>query len=309
MFKFIFLLSCFFLTSVFAQTLTNIDFFAEGKKVVITYDLSDCEPGEFYDVTLNFVEQSTLKVTVPKTISGDVKKITCGSKRIVWDIGADVSTLSGRFYPELEAKKADKTTVTDIEGNSYEVVKIGNQVWMAENLKTTKYNDGTIIPNITYDNQWSNLTTGAWAFYNNDASHNAKYGKLYNWYAVSKTTNGNKNICPTGWHVPKDDEWKVLIGYLVGESIAGGKLKEIGTTNWKSPNSNATNISLFTGLPGGHRSNVGSYVYIGNYGYWWSSSENDKDGAWVRYLFNYDGGAYRNDRSKKNGFSVRCLRD
>jgi formylglycine-generating enzyme required for sulfatase activity len=94
-----------------AQTLSNIDFFAEGKKVVITFDLSDCEPSEFYDVTLNFVEQSTLKVTVPKTISGDIKKLTCGSKRIVWDIGADVSTLSGRFYPEMEVIKAKKSSI------------------------------------------------------------------------------------------------------------------------------------------------------------------------------------------------------
>jgi formylglycine-generating enzyme required for sulfatase activity len=119
MFKFIFLLSCFFLTSVNAQTLSNIDFFAEGKKVVITYDLSDCEPGEFYDVNLDFVEQSTLKVTVPKTISGDIKKITCGSKRIVWDIGADVSSLSGRFYPELEVMKAKKSSI--YKRNSVEI--------------------------------------------------------------------------------------------------------------------------------------------------------------------------------------------
>ena len=114
MFKFIFFLSCFFLTSVSAQTLSNIDFFAEGKKVIITYDLSNCEPGQYYAVTLTFVEQSTLNVTVPKTISGDIKKITCGSKRIVWDIGADVSTLSGRFYPELEVVKAKKFPI-DIE--------------------------------------------------------------------------------------------------------------------------------------------------------------------------------------------------
>ena len=104
---------------IFSQTLSNIDFFAEGKKVIITYDLSDCKPSEFYDVTLNFVEQSTLKVTVPKTISGDIKNITCGSKRIVWDIGADVSTLSGRFYPEMEVMKAKKSTI--YKRNSVEI--------------------------------------------------------------------------------------------------------------------------------------------------------------------------------------------
>ena len=102
-----------------AQTLSNIDFFAEGKKVIVTYDLSDCQPGKYYDVTLIFVEQSTLKVTVPKTIFGDIKKLTCGSKRIVWDIGADVSTLSGRFYPELEVMKAKKSFI--YKRNSVEI--------------------------------------------------------------------------------------------------------------------------------------------------------------------------------------------
>ena len=310
MFKFIFLLSCSFLTSVFAQTLSNIDFFAEAKKVVITYDLSDCEAGEYYDVTLNFVEQSTLKVTVPKTISGDIKKITCGSNRIVWDIGADLSTLSGRFYPELEVKKADNNSVTDIDGNTYKTVQIGNQVWMAENLKTAKYSDGTTIPNITNKTQWANLTSGAWCYYDNKAANNAKYGKLYNWYGVSKTTNGNKNICPTGWHVPTDAEWTVLTDYLGGASVAGGKLKEVGTTNWNSPNTDATDTSLFTGLPGGFRFYVGSYYYIGSLGYWWSSTEGSAAGsAWACLLSASNGGASRGSSDVKNGLSVRCLRD
>jgi len=294
---------------IFAQTLSNIDFFAEGKKVIITYDLSDCKTGEYYDVTLEFVEQSTLKVTVPKTISGDIKNITCGSKRIVWDIGADVSTLSGRFYPELEVKKADNSTVTDIEGNSYKIVKIGTQVWMAENLKTAKYNDGTTIPNVTDYDQWSNLTTGAWAYYNNDAANNAKYGKLYNWYAVNPTTNGNKNICPTGWHVPTDAEWTVLTDYLGGASVAGGKMKEVGTTNWRSPNTDVTNTSLFTGLPGGARFYLGYYNAIGFNGFWWSSTEYNTSDAWYRYLNYYDGNAYRYSYGKSYGLSVRCLRD
>jgi uncharacterized protein (TIGR02145 family) len=163
--------------------------------------------------------------------------------------------------------------ITDAEGNSYKTVYIGTQQWMAENLKVTKYSDGSTIPNITDDTQWQNNTTGAWAYYNNDAANNPKYGKLYNWYAVSKTTNGNKNVCPTGWHVPTDAEWTVLTDYLGGASVAGGKMKEVGSTNWLYPNTEATNISLFTGLPGGYRGYGGSYNGIGYYGDWWSSSE------------------------------------
>jgi uncharacterized protein (TIGR02145 family) len=306
---FILFLVCFFGSFISAQTLSNIDFFAEGKKVVITYDLSDCEEGEFYNVTLDFVEQSTLKVTVPKTIFGDIKKITCGSKRIVWDIGADVSALSGRFYPELEAKKADKTTINDIEGISYEVVKIGNQVWMAENLKTTKYNDGKTIPNVTKRKKWSNLTRGAWCYYDNNADNNEKYGKLYNWYAVSKTTNGNRNVCPTGWHVPSDAEWTVLTEYLGGEYCAGGKMQAVGTTSWKGSNTETTNTSLYTGLPGGYRNVNGNYVDIGNVGVWWSSTEDYNGSAWTRHLYNSKGRAHRFNRIWRYGVSVRCMRD
>ena len=113
--------------------------------------------------------------------------------------------------------------IKDIEGNLYKTVTIGTQQWMAENLKVSKYIDGTTIPNITDNTQWENNTTGAWSYYNNDAANNTKYGKLYNWYAVSKTTNDNKNVCPTGWYVPTDAEWTVLTDYLGGTTVAGGK--------------------------------------------------------------------------------------
>jgi uncharacterized protein (TIGR02145 family) len=202
--------------------------------------------------------------------------------------------------------------ITDAENNTYKTVTIGTQTWMAENLKVTKYNDGKAIPNITDNTQWSQLSTGAWSYYNNDnndVTKNAKYGKLYNWYAVSKTTNGNKNVCPTGWHVPTDAEWTVLTDYLGGETVAGGKLKEVGTTNWNSPNVDATNASLFTGLPGGDRINYGNYDAIGFYGNWWSSTEYNTSNAWTRALYHYEGNANRNSFVKGNGFSVRCLRD
>ena len=194
----------------------------------------------------------------------------------------------------------------DIEGNKYKTVKIGAQVWMAENLKVSRYNDGATILNITDATQWANLTSGAWVFYNNDATNNAKYGKLYNWYSLSPTTNGNKNICPIGWHVPRDAEWTVLTDYLGGLTVAGGKMKEVGTTNWNSPNTDATNTSLFTGLPGGYRNFTGSYFSIGNYGFWWSSTEDDTSNAWNRRL-GWDSG--RSNVNKGGGLSVRCLRD
>ena len=193
--------------------------------------------------------------------------------------------------------------ITDSEGNSYKTVKIGTQTWMAENLKVSKYSDGTTIPNIIDNTQWQKNTTGAWSYYN------AKYGKLYNWHAVSKTTNGNKNVCPTGWHVPTDAEWKVLTDYLGGDSIAGGKLKEVGTTSWKSPNTDATNTSLFTGLPGGYRFSLGYYDYVGNNGGWWSSTESNTYDAWYRSLGSYGGVAYWDGPNEEFGFSVRCLRD
>jgi len=199
--------------------------------------------------------------------------------------------------------------ISDNDGNTYKTVYIGTQQWMAENLKTAKYNDGAGIPNVTDNTQWENNITGAWSYYNNDSVNNAKYGKLYNWYAVSPTTNGNKNVCPTGWHVPAHAEWTVLTDYLGGEIVAGVKMKEVGTTNWNFPNTGSTNTSLFTSLPGGYRYNDGSFNAIGFNGNWWSSTEDNTINAWYRSL-NYSSGLVgRVSNSKGYGFSVRCLRD
>ena len=201
------------------------------------------------------------------------------------------------------------SNITDSENNTYKTVYIGTQQWMGENLNVSKYSDGTTIPNITDNTQWQNNTTGAWAYYNNDVANNAKYGKLYNWYATSPTTNGNKNVCPTGWHVPTDAEWTVLTNYLGGETVAGGKMKEVGTASWNTPNTGSTNTSLFTGLPGGYRGSNGNYSGIGGNGYWWSGPDESTSYAWFRYLGNDNGNAFRNNYGKGNGLSVRCLRD
>jgi uncharacterized protein (TIGR02145 family) len=251
---------------------------------------------------LNAGTLSSSTGTISYTISGTPSSV--GTAFFTISIGGKVCTLS-----RTVSLSAYAPNVSDIEGNSYKTVYIGNQQWMGENLKTAKYNDGTAIPNITDNTQWSNNTTGAWSYYNNDAANNVKYGKLYNWFAVSSTTNGNKNMCPTGWHVPTDAEWTVLIDYLGGTNVAGGKMKEVGTSSWNSPNTEAANTSLFTGLPGGYRSNNGSYYFIGYYGYWWSSTEYGTSNAWSRTLGGSNGVAYRNYDGKELGFSVRCLRD
>ena len=150
-------------------------------------------------------------------------------------------------------------TIKDVDGNEYKTVYIGTQQWIVENLKTSKYSDGTPIPNVIDNTQWSNLSTGAWCHYNNSDSLGKIYGKLYNWYAVSPSTNGNKNVCPSGWHVPNNSEWIILTNYLGGESNAIQKLRITGIQYWNAPNSNATNSSLFSGLPSGYFFNWGGY--------------------------------------------------
>jgi len=196
-------------------------------------------------------------------------------------------------------------TVTDIDGNVYQTVRIGNQWWMAENLKVTHYRNGEPIPNVTDNSSWYALLSGAYCDYNNDVSNVATYGRLYNWYAVSDS----RNIAPAGWHVPSDAEWQSLVDYLGGDAIAGGKLKEAGTTHWLSPNTGATNESGFTALPGGYRYSGGSFFNMGYYAYFWSSTENNSYTAWGRYLSCNYSQVGRNYFKEQVGFSVRCVRD
>ena len=202
------------------------------------------------------------------------------------------------------------SNITDMDGNVYKTVVIGTQTWMAENLKTNKYSDGTPIPNVKEDTQWSQLKTGAWCNYNNNDSLGKIYGKLYNWYAVSPSTNGNKNVCPTGWHVPTDSEWiNGLTNYLGGESVAGGKLKKEGFTYWDSPNSDATNSSLFSGIGSGIRENVGKYHSLKLYASFWSSTDYNEYNSGSFHLRNNNSSTSLDDFGKDYGFSIRCLKD
>jgi len=200
-------------------------------------------------------------------------------------------------------------TVTDVDENIYNTVIIGTQTWMKENLKTTKFNDSASIPFVTEDSAWIALTTLGYCWYNNDIDNKSTYGALYNWYAVSRTTNGDKNICPSGWHVPTDDEWITFNDFLGGSAVAGGKLKETGTSHWKDPNSNATNEYGFTALPGGFRGTDGIYYDLNEWGNWWSSTPYDDYQAWLRWLNYEDGILGRGYYSEPSGISVRCLKD
>ena len=205
-------------------------------------------------------------------------------------------------------------TVSDIDGNVYKTIIIGTQTWMAENLKTTKYNDNSTIPLVTDASAWEALaafTTPAYCWYNNDAAtYKATYGAMYNWYTVDVASNGGKNVCPTSWHVSTDAELTTLTTYLGGGSVAGGKLKETGTTHWTTPNTGATNETGFTALPGGYRNNYGTCSYIGINGHWWSSSEGSTTYAWYSYMYYNYTNVYRDFYyGKYYGFSVRCVRD
>lgn len=195
-------------------------------------------------------------------------------------------------------------SVVDQDGNNYKTIKISNQTWMVENLRTTKYNDGTAIPLVTDKDIWIILSTPAYCWYNNDTIYKNLYGALYNGYAVN-----SDKLCPYGWHISTDAEWTILIELLGGENIAGGKLKELGTTHWSEPNSEATNESRFSALPGGTRYINGMFFTIENIGYWWTFTGSNVLNGWYRSMSSTNGAVSRNYLDSTNGFSVRCVKN
>jgi uncharacterized protein (TIGR02145 family) len=204
-------------------------------------------------------------------------------------------------------KKDKKPTelLTDMEGNSYKTVTIGSQVWMAENLKTTKFVDGSDIPLIEDASSWGNLTTPGYCWYNNDPlTFKEPYGALYNDFTVA-----TGKLCPTGWHVPEKEEWQKLRDYL-GDSIqAGAKLKEPGTAHWLSPNKGADNSSGFTALGAGLRYFEGTFASINSFTSFWSATAISTDDEWYCGLYFGDTAFIIDHRNRKHGFSVRCLKD
>jgi uncharacterized protein (TIGR02145 family) len=221
--------------------------------------------------------------------------------------------------------------LTDIDGNNYLPVTICNQTWTKSNLNVSKYNDGTPIPQVSDPTAWAALTTGAWCYYGNTTTSGTTYGKLYNWYAVAGIYDAaslanpalRKKLAPTGWHIPSDAEWTTLINCLDTNSnggntlpnFASGKMKSTGTIQagtglWESPNTAATDESGFTGLPGGVRNYTSvPYQAIGFLAYWWSYSESNESQAWERWIDYSTSNAVRTYGAKKNGLSVRCVKN
>jgi uncharacterized protein (TIGR02145 family) len=305
-----------------AQRVTNVTAEQQGQELLIHYHLEAEGPVE---VLLYLSTDRGSRWEGPlKSCSGDVgPNVAPGTdKRIRWEVLKDRELVGDGIAFKVVAKGGVKAltygSVKDINGNTYATIQIGTQLWMAENLRTTRYRNGDPIPNVTDANKWTGLSSGAWCHYENDPKYEVPYGKVYNWYTVKDP----RKVCPAGWHVPTDGEWQQMeaaLGMPARELYrkefrgaaqnVGGKMKT--TTLWESPNTGATNESGFSGLPGGNRhASDGYFGSLGSSGYWWSASESGAEVAWCRYL--YDGSAdigRTNNYNKRSGFSVRCLRD
>lgn len=198
----------------------------------------------------------------------------------------------------------DPTTVTDIDGNVYPIVKICGKFWMAENLRTTRYNDGVNIPTNLTDASWGATTSGAYSVYNSTVvTNNTVFGKLYNWYAAS-----SGKLAPTGWHVATESEWTELVTCLGGSAVAGGKMKST-SSEWNSPNTGADNSSGFNALPSGYRGQTGMYSLLGNSTYFWASDERNSTQGEYLLLDNNFASTAQNGATKQFGNPIRCVRD
>lgn len=197
--------------------------------------------------------------------------------------------------------------ITDIEGNSYPtiVTNCSNQTWMQKNLNVSRFRNGDLIPQVTNSNTWTNLTTPAWCYYNNDPANGPLYGKIYNWFAV----NDPRGLAPVGYHIPTDAEWTTFTNCLGGQSLAGGKMKETGYSHWLTPNTEASNISGFTGLPGGFRNTGNSFQEFGYYGNWWSSLGTSTYAIPRKLNYNTGSISIIDAYDLPDGFSVRCVKD
>ncbi len=241
-------------------------------------------------------------IELSRSISiGDVEIANPVAGTIRWN-GFDLEGFNGSEWVSLI--DGNTAPLTDIEGNVYQTVRIGSQIWMAENLRTHHNADGSVIQQITDNSQWDSRTTPAWCWFNNSGSNNIPHGKLYNWYAVDDT-----ELCPIGWRVPSDTDFNTLGAILGGLDMAGGKLKQEGLSTWQSPNTGATNESGFNAVGSGGRVFQGAFSqFFGYSAQFWTTSEHDDDEAWYFRLI-YNGVSLSTFAAKKQyGYAVRCIK-
>jgi len=224
--------------------------------------------------------------------------------RTIYYVRVYASTNTETYYGNSLSFKTKSNSV-DGDGNEYQIVTIGTQNWLAENLRTTKFNDGTPIPLVTDKEAWAQLTESGYCWYDNDkAKYGETYGALYNYYAVK-----SGKLCPKGWHVPSDEERLILSNHFGDDSLIGGKLKETGTKHWASPNTGASNEVGFTALPGGFRNPEGEFFEVGVSGLWWSDTKHSTDVAFSYLIYSDNSAGYTRHRNYRNGLSIRCIRD
>lgn len=299
---------------------SNVTFIqrTDGSFIVdVYYDLNDIDGDTMSVLMLASADSGSSWNFSCDSLSGAIGcNILSGNrKHIEWDFGtehADIYVDQFRVKIYADDRNNEKGKVSDIDGNIYVTTKIGNQWWMAENLKATRYQNGDSIPNVTDNDEWIELISGAYCNYANDTTIVSTYGRLYNWYAVDD----GRKIAPEGWHVATDEEWQILVDNLGGQDVAGGKMKSSGTIEsgdglWYSPNSGATNESGFTALPGGYRDHLGTFFNIGNSAQFWSSTESNSSIVWHCALYNSSSDFFSSSiyDGQVIGFSVRCVRD
>jgi uncharacterized protein (TIGR02145 family) len=292
--------------------------------VDVHFDLVAMQDVYYIYMEVSFDGGASFTPVLSQYTSGDIGPLNPGTGyHIVWDgMQSFPDTYGPSSQLKIIASKCPEQSITDIDGNTYFTVSIGEQCWMKENLRTTTYKNGTPIAYVSDDNAWSNLTTGAYVWFDFNVNWKDKYGALYNWYAV----NDPNGLCPAGWHVPGDSEWTQLTGFIGGTaSPHGNKLKSCRQVD--SPLGGDCNTSehprweyyhwtiygtddhSFSALPGGDRASFGYFTGIGNFGVWWTSTEYSPESAWYRmvgFAFDHIAVHYNN---KRNGNSVRCLRD
>lgn len=228
----------------------------------------------------------------------------------LYHVRAYATNSNGTSYGQdvsFTTTEALQGTVVDVDGNSYRTVRINGKIWMAENLKTTRYRNGDSIPNLINASPWAIANSGGYCNYNNDPNNGAVYGRLYNWYAVSDS----RNLAPAGWHVARAEEWQALVDSNGGRTLAGGVLKETGNLHWNVPNHGAKNLLLFSALPGGNRNDLAVFYNLRANGFWWTSTEIIVAGSFGVHFSMYTNTAYceRANADKHMGFSVRCVKD